>query len=61
MGRTIELSKSALRWLKVESKRGVSAVEYGLLAALVAIVIITAVTSLGTNLKTVFNSIATSV
>jgi pilus assembly protein Flp/PilA len=41
--------------------RGATAVEYGLLVALIAIVIITAVTLLGTNLSTLFNSAATSV
>ncbi len=61
MSRLIEASKSTLRWLKVESKRGVSAVEYGLLAALVALVIIAAVTTVGTNLKGVFTSISTQV
>lgn len=61
MTRLIELSKSGARWLKLDSKRGVSAIEYGLLAALIALVIITAVTTLGTNLKTVFTEIATQV
>jgi len=40
---------------------GASAVEYGLLVALIAVVIITAVTTLGTNLSTKFNSVATSI
>ena len=39
---------------------GVTAIEYGLIAALIAVVIITAVTTVGTDLKAVFNSIATS-
>jgi pilus assembly protein Flp/PilA len=39
--------------------RGVTAMEYGLIAALVAVVIIGTVTTLGTNLKTVFTSIST--
>jgi len=47
----IERSKTSLRWLKVESKRGVSAIEYGLLAALIALGIIAGVTATGTNLK----------
>jgi pilus assembly protein Flp/PilA len=38
--------------------RGVTSVEYGLMVALIAIVIIAAVTLLGTNLKTLFNNIA---
>ena len=41
--------------------RGATAVEYGLMVALIAIVIITAVTLLGTNLSTLFNNVATKV
>ena len=44
-----------------EEESGATAVEYGLLLALIAVVIITAVTTLGTNLKTKFNSVATSI
>jgi len=39
---------------------GATAIEYGLIAALIAVVIVTAVTSIGTKLSTTFNSIATS-
>jgi pilus assembly protein Flp/PilA len=39
-------------------KRAVTAMEYGLIAALIAVVIIVAVSSVGTNLKTTFNSVA---
>ncbi len=39
--------------------RGATAVEYGLLVGLIAVVIIVAVTLLGTELRTLFNSIAT--
>jgi pilus assembly protein Flp/PilA len=42
-------------------KRGVTALEYGLIAALIAVVIIGAVTTLGGNLSTTFGNIATSV
>jgi len=42
-------------------EEGATAVEYGLMVALIAIVIIAAVTLLGGNLSTLFNSIATSV
>jgi pilus assembly protein Flp/PilA len=38
--------------------RGATAVEYGLMVALIAIVIIVAVTLLGTNLSTLFNDVA---
>ena len=44
-----------------EDDRGATAVEYGLMVALIAIVIIVAVKLLGTNLSTVFNKTATSV
>jgi len=37
---------------------GVTAIEYGLIAALIAVVIIAAVTLTGTNLRAVFNGIA---
>ena len=37
---------------------GATAIEYGLIAASIAVVIITAVQLLGTNLTTTFNSIA---
>lgn len=41
-----------------KDESGASAVEYGLLVALISVVIITAVTALGTNLTTVFNGAA---
>ncbi len=37
---------------------GASAVEYGLLVALIAVVMIAGVTALGTNLKTTFTNTA---
>jgi pilus assembly protein Flp/PilA len=37
---------------------GVTAIEYGLIAALIAVVIITAVTTVGTNLRDVFDAVA---
>jgi len=37
---------------------GVTAIEYGLIAALIAVVIIASVKLVGTNLSTVFNNIA---
>jgi pilus assembly protein Flp/PilA len=39
---------------------GVTAIEYGLIAALIAVVIIGAVSTVGTNLGTTFNSVASS-
>ena len=43
------------------NERGATAVEYGLMVALIAVVIITAVTTLGTNLSEKFTSVGTSV
>jgi len=39
-------------------RRGVTAMEYGLIAALVAVVIIAALTTIGTDLKTKFGLIS---
>lgn len=42
----------------LRDEEGVTAIEYGLIAALIAIVIITAVTAVGTNLNGVFQKVA---
>jgi len=52
----IHVSKVFQRFLKNES--GATAIEYGLIAASIAVVIITAVQLLGTNLTTTFTSVA---
>ena len=44
----------------IGDQSGVTAIEYGLIAALIAVVIIVAVTAVGTKLTTTFNSVATS-
>lgn len=44
----------------MRDENGATAIEYGLIAGLVAVVIITALTLLGGNLTSTFNSIATS-
>jgi pilus assembly protein Flp/PilA len=44
----------------VRDDAGVTAIEYGLIAGLIAVVIITAVTTIGTNLTTKFNAIGTA-
>lgn len=46
---------------RIKSERGASAVEYGLLVALIAIVIIVAVTLLGNNLSAIFDKTANSI
>ncbi|MCA9462707.1 MAG: Flp family type IVb pilin [Nitrospirales bacterium] len=45
----------------VKEDEGATAIEYGLLAALIAAVIVGAVTSLGTNVNTAFNNVATGI
>lgn len=50
------MSRFVTRFVKDES--GATAIEYGLIAASIAVVIITAVQLLGTNLTTTFNSVA---
>jgi pilus assembly protein Flp/PilA len=47
------------RFAKDES--GATAIEYGLIAALIAVVVIAAVTRVGTNLKGTFNNVANGV
>ena len=49
------MSKFVTRFVKNES--GATAIEYGLIVALIAVVIITAVTTLGTKLNVAFGSI----
>ncbi|MDX6301093.1 MAG: Flp/Fap pilin component [Nocardioidaceae bacterium] len=43
-----------------KTERGASAVEYGLLVALIAVIIIVAVTALGGKLSSVFNKTSAS-
>ena len=42
-----------------KSESGVTAIEYGLIAALIAVVIVTALTTVGSHLSTTFNTVAT--
>jgi pilus assembly protein Flp/PilA len=44
----------------VSNQNGATAIEYGLIAALIAVVIIGALTTVGSNLNTDFTSVATS-
>jgi len=45
----------------VRDEEGATMVEYGLLVALIALVALGAITTLGTNLSSLFNSAATSI
>ena len=51
------VSKTVAGWLSIESERGVTAIEYGLIASLVALAIIIGATLLGTNLGALFSYI----
>ncbi|PIB93686.1 Flp family type IVb pilin [Caulobacter sp. FWC2] len=53
------MTKFVTRFLKDES--GATAIEYGLIAALIAVVIISGVSVLGTNLNSKFKSVADKV
>ena len=44
----------------IADESGVTAIEYGLIAALVAVIIIGAVTAVGTNLSATFSTVANS-
>jgi pilus assembly protein Flp/PilA len=48
-----------MTWTRLKTdRRAVTALEYGLIAALIAGVIVTAVTLVGTNLTTTFDGVA---
>ena len=53
------MSKFVTRFLKDES--GATAIEYGLIAALIAVVVVTIMTALGGKLTTAFNSLGDKV
>ncbi len=52
------MSKFLSRFVKDES--GATAIEYGLIAALISVVIVGALTTIGGNLNTKFTSVGTS-
>jgi pilus assembly protein Flp/PilA len=52
------LTKTLDRVQRLGNEDGATAVEYGLMVSLIAIVIVAAVTLIGTNLQTIFNSVA---
>ncbi len=51
------ISKAVAGWFSIESERGVTAIEYGLIASLVALAIIVGITLLGVNLNALFTYI----
>jgi pilus assembly protein Flp/PilA len=45
----------------IKDERGVTAIEYAMIAALIAVVIVGVVTGLGTTIQGVFSTISTSI
>jgi pilus assembly protein Flp/PilA len=56
-----QLTKFQNRLARLQDERGATAVEYGLMVALIAVVIIIAVTALGGNLSAIFDRTASAV
>lgn len=52
------ISRVIADWFSLTSERGVTAIEYGLIAALIAVVIVGGITLIGTNLQAVFAYVA---
>ncbi len=57
----VTLQNMVTERVEATKDRGATAVEYGLMVALIAVVIIAAVTLLGTNLLDKFGSVANSI
>lgn len=67
MGETLMSNMIVYYWMAavnkliaVKSQKGVTMIEYALLAALIAVAVITVLGTIGTNLNTVFTSIASA-
>ena len=54
-----KLAVNIARYLSVDSEKGVTAIEYGLIASLIAVAIIAAITLVGTNLAAIFSYVST--
>ena len=52
------LARILARMFAVTNEKGVTAIEYGLLASLIAVAIITAVSLVGTNLSRTFTTLS---
>ncbi|HEY9469678.1 MAG TPA: Flp family type IVb pilin [Propionibacteriaceae bacterium] len=55
------MTKLAAKLQTLRNEKGATAVEYGLMVALIAVIIIVAVAALGENLSTLFDDVADSV
>ena len=54
------LTAALNNFFSIKSQKGVTMIEYALIAALVAVVAILALTTVGTNLNTIFTNIGTT-
>jgi len=54
------MTKALIKLQTLRSEKGATAVEYGLMVALIAIVIIAAVAAVGTDLDALFDKVAAS-
>lgn len=54
--------ETTMKFIKklVRNEKGATAIEYGLIAALIAVAAITAMSSLGDNLEATFNKVSTN-
>ncbi len=57
----IRLAAARIRALRAQNDRGATAVEYGLMVALIAAVIVGTVTLLGTRLNAIFQTVLTAI
>jgi len=57
---SMEIQMKALFARLTKDESGVTAIEYGLIAGLISIVILVALTAIGTNLQGLFQTIATA-
>jgi pilus assembly protein Flp/PilA len=56
-----QIVSKASKYLSINNEKGVTAIEYGMLAALIALAITAAVIVLGGNLNEVFTNLGTQV
>jgi pilus assembly protein Flp/PilA len=61
MSRIHHVFKTFAGWFWVDSERAATAIEYGLIASLIAIAIIVGATAVGVNLNALFTYISTKV
>ena len=61
MKRSLHSKDNGLLTSFFQDNSGATAIEYGLIAALISVVIIATITAVGTQLSTTFNTISTAI